>query len=366
MRDRRRRALGGAGLVAALAFLAGVTMPTAASADTTTSATCSAPGGVTYRASLSVASSVYGDVGHLVALERRSGDTWQSLASSTWELRWNLVASEINDLAPPFHARRGPLAGLNEQIVATYLSPRVVAPDGSCTIYLVPFAEPLLSGPAVAVVGDSLLQSLRDPSYNATWLEGYVQGNLADPAMGEPRRAEVEGQGGRRWTPDPSKTGIDRADTFLLDELRGLRAKGLRGMVVALGTNDAGWAASGASDVDRRARLDTVLAQMDVVLQELRGYGICTVVVTPPDNLANYYNVASPWYYAGAAQAVSQWLRDRVRAEPGWLRLQDWAAVSRDHHTWSTDNWFQDDNIHLNLAGRLHYSQEVTMAGHTC
>ncbi|MFC7037645.1 hypothetical protein [Nonomuraea rubra] len=87
-------------------------------------------------------------------------------------------------------------------------------------VYLSPYAsahgQPGL--PQVAVLGDSLLQQLNDSAYNAAHgVQGYVEGNLNTAGL----LAEVEGQGGRRWT-DSGGSGLARADGYLPDEFRGL------------------------------------------------------------------------------------------------------------------------------------------------
>lgn len=345
-------------LVAVLLGCALLTAPSAAAAET---ATCSAPGQPGFRVTWQVELTGFGPLARVTGLERQQGGAWVSAAASAWELRWELQPDQLNPLAPPFNTLTGDLARLNRQPVSTLWSPRLVAPDGSCTVYLYPFHG--TSGPRVAVVGDSLLQQLNDPGYNRTWLQGFVQGNLA----GLGRSSEVEGQGGRRWTPVPTATGLSMADGHLLDELRGLRTHGLAGMVVALGANDAGWVAqNGLTASERESRLNYVLAGIDAALAELAGYGVCVVVVTGPDHPGRYWG-SDPTQYALAERAIN----DRLRFYAGidaadWLRLEDWAAASAGHHFGDPDPWYVDDDIHLNDLGRLRYTAALTRAGTAC
>lgn len=342
--------------VAAVLLTGALTTPAMAVAPSM--ATCSAPGQPAFRVTWEVELTGFGPLARVTNLERQQAGGWVSAATSAWELRWD---SQPDQLGAPFNTVTGDLAQLNQRPVSTLWSPRLVAPDGSCTVYLYPFHG--TSGPRVAVVGDSLLQQLNDPSYNRTWPQGFVQGNLA----GQGRSTEVEGQGGRRWTPVPTATGLARADGYLLDELRGLRTHGLSGIVVALGANDAGWVAqNGLSAADRQARLDHVLGAIDVILGELDGYDVCVVVVTGPDHPANYWG-SDPAQYALAEQAINNRLRFWAGVDPAdWLRLEDWAAVSDDHHVGDPDPWYGDDNLHLNDVGLLHYTAALTRAGTAC
>ncbi|HZR79993.1 MAG TPA: SGNH/GDSL hydrolase family protein [Candidatus Binatia bacterium] len=357
---------------AALALAGALVWGSAAGAATVT---CTNPVNSTqWRVTWTTSSSPIGPLATVTALETRASGatTWSSAASSTWELRWDNAPGDWGDFVPAFHSVRGPLSTIDDNSVVTYLSPRLVAPDGSCDAYLYPFAQGQSTWDKVLVVGDSLTQQLNDPSYNQTYLQGYVQGNLNAHNL----RAEVEGQGGRRWT--PRGTGaLNVADSYLLDEMRGLRATGnLRAIVVALGANDAGWVACGpidanfhcqsGTDADRAARLQGVFDALTAIFQEIDGWGVCVVAVTAPDNLANYID-ANPWHYANAAQSINNWLRYVAGlSSTDWFRVRDFAALSWDHHTWNADSWFIDDNLHLNGAGKLVYTSEIVNAALSC
>jgi hypothetical protein len=105
---------------------------------------------------------------------------------------------------------------------------------------------------------------------------------------------------------------------------------------------------------------------MNEIVNELATYGVCTVVVTTVDNLANYFG-ANPWFYAFAAQSINDWLRSRAAASStDWLRLEDWAVESANHHTWNAENWFLSDDLHLNDLGRLMYTAALARAGTAC
>jgi lysophospholipase L1-like esterase len=294
-------------------------------------------------------------------LHRLQGSTWIDESSSTWQLRWELAPPELVGLVGAYHVLDGNLATLTTQPVATYLSPNVVVPDGSCVVYLYAFFQEG-SGPKVAVLGDSLVESLRDKDFNQTFPQGFVQGALA--LFG--RRTEVEGQGGKRWSPEEGLTGRPKAESYMLDELRGLRTTsgGLRTIVIALGANDASWVAVASGSTEQQRRLDYVLNKMTEMLNEIATYGVCTVVVTPVDTLVSR---GDPWIYAWASQAIGNYLRWVAGgSSTDWLRVEDWAAESRDHHTWNSEVWFISDNLHLNDLGRQKYTATLARAGSSC
>ncbi|MEU8799637.1 SGNH/GDSL hydrolase family protein [Spirillospora sp. NPDC048819] len=279
-------------------------------------------------------------------------------------MRWdNLPSAWGNPLASAFQ-QQGDLAAIGGTPVATYLSPRFVAPDGACTVYLAPFANGGAGNPKIAVLGNSLTQSLNDSSYNQQHLQGYVQGNLNAAGM----RAEVEGHGGRRWVATPGTTGLVKADSYLLDEYRGLLQHDPQGYVIALGANDAGWVALAGTPADRQARLDSTIDGLRTILDELRADGKCVVFVTGPDNLATYWT-ADPWHYAWAAQSINQELRAQANASgTDSFKLRDFAQLSWDHHTYSQgqDVWFGSDDLHLNAVGKLVLTSEITQAAAQC
>jgi len=359
-----RRALSAVvGLAMVVGTVVGVT-PAAGAATGT--ATCVDPStNTTWRVDWSSRATIYGQLAKPTAFYKRVGTgAWTSANSSTWAMRWDNTPNVwAGAWVNPFVEVLGTASQLASTEAAVYLSPRWVSPDGGCDAYAFPFANGSSTWPKIAVVGDSLTQQLNDPTYNATYLQGFVQGNLN--ANG--RRAEVEGQGGRRWTADLNQSGLGRANSTLLDEIRGLRAAAPRGIVVALGANDAGWVASGTTDAIRQSRLSGVLSQLTTIVNELGTYGICVVSVTGPESLANYYGVSSPWYYAWAAQQINNWLRYVAAVNPNdWFRLRDFAAESANHHTVHPDNWFLGDNLHLNDAGKLHYTSSLVSAGLMC
>ncbi|MFP3968969.1 SGNH/GDSL hydrolase family protein [Actinomadura fulvescens] len=342
-----------------------VVAPSPAFAETGTQI-CQAPG-VAYRVTYEVNSSTYGPIAHATAFQRRTlpSGPWTDASTQTWQLRWDHIPSAWdNPWSGPHRQEQGNLATLGPIQVATYLSPRYVAPDGACTVYLSPFANGTAGQPKIGVLGDSLTQSLNDSSYNQQHLQGYVQGNL----NGAGRRAEVEGQGGRRWTPRPGTADLVRADGYLLDEFRGLLQHDPQGYVISLGPNDGGHIALGGTDQERQARLDATISALRTIINEIRTSGRCAVFVTGPDNLADYLG-ANPWHYAAATQAINRELRAQANASAtDDLKLQDFAALSFDHHTYSQGQqaWFIADDIHLNATGKLHFTNAITQAASQC
>ncbi|MBB4773486.1 SGNH/GDSL hydrolase family protein [Actinomadura livida] len=328
--------------------------------------TCEGPG-VSWRVDYEITSSGYGPVAHATGLQRRTlpGGSWTDASTQTWQLRWDHPPNAWdNPFAGPFQQQQGDLAAIGGTPVVTYLSPRFVAPDGACTVYLAPFANGSAGDPKIAVLGNSLTQSLNDSSYNQQHLQGYVQGNLTAAGM----RAEVEGHGGRRWVADPGATGLAKADNYLLDEYRGLLRHDPQGYVIELGPNDAGWIALAGTQADRQARLDATITGLRTILDELRSSGKCVVFVTGPDNLATYWT-ADPWHYAWAAQSINQELRAQASASAtDDFKLRDFAQLSANHHTYSQgqDVWFTSDDLHLNGLGKLHLTSEITQAAAQC
>lgn len=356
----RARRLGIIGTLCA-ALIGGA--PTADAAETG-SATCQAPG-VAWRVDYEITPSGYGPILKATGFLRRAlpSGAWTDAGAQTWQLRWEHLADAWdNPFSGPHKQEEGDLARLRTIPVAVYLSARFVPPGGECTVYTAPFANGTNGQPKIGVLGDSLTGSLNDSSYNQQHLQGYVQGNLNAAGL----RTEVEGQGGRRWVALPDLTGLGKADSYLLDEYRGLLQHDPRGYVVALGANDAGWIALAPDEQERQARLASRITGIRAILDEMRTAGKCVTFVTGPDNLANYWG-ADPWAYAWAAQSINTELRAQANASAtDVFKLQDFAAQSWNHHTWDPDNWFATDDLHLNGAGKLVYTAAITQAAQKC
>ncbi|MFP3968968.1 SGNH/GDSL hydrolase family protein [Actinomadura fulvescens] len=297
------------------------------------------------------------------AFQRRTlpGGAWSDASADIWQLRWENLP---HDQPGGFQERQGDLAALRTTSVAAYLSPRFVAADGSCTVYIAPFSNGSTGQPKAAVLGDSLTASLNDTTYNQQHLQGYVQGNLNAAGW----RVEVEGHSGRRWVASPELQGLPRAGNHLLDEARGFLQHDPQAYVIALGANDAGQMAWLPDEAARQQRLTYTLNGIRAKVNELVAAGRCVVFVTAPDNLARYWG-SPPWLYAWAAQSINRELRTLANASAtDNLKLQDFAALSFNHHTYSEgqENWFGDDDIHLNATGRLVYTNEITQAARQC
>jgi hypothetical protein len=192
-----------------------------------------------------------------------NGGAETSAADSVWELRWDNTPAEwpavppdqVPSPAPGFQRIRGKLADFGGQWRSALLSPRLVTPDGACTVYLTPFANKAgdPDWPKVAVLGDSLLQQLNDPAYNDDHYQGVAEGVLNDAGI----RAEVEGQWDTRWTPGGAG-GLDGAASHQTDEFRGLLEHDTDGFVVTPGARDAIYVASAPAGPDRDARMTEV------------------------------------------------------------------------------------------------------------
>jgi lysophospholipase L1-like esterase len=289
---------------------------------------------------------------------------WSDRGAATWALRWDLTAAQLAGSGTSrINERRGTLAQLSRTPIPPGLSPRFVTPDGACTVYVAAFGNGSSQWPEVAVLGDSLVGQLRDARNSGAFRQGLVQGELNRAAR--PRRVEVVGQGGRRWTPVPDGTsGQLQADHLLLDEIRGLR--GVPAQVLALGTNDAGWVALAPDEREFGVRLDWVLEHLPPVLDELARSGQCAVVVTAADEPARYLG-SDPDRFARAAHRINDHLRQRAqRSDQDSLRLWDWARQAAEHHTDAAEPWFGSDTIHLNQPGRHAYADNLTRAAGAC
>lgn len=291
---------------------------------------------------------VVGPLVRVTALTRVEGGTTTDAGSQTWVLR-------RDDLANPMVSVAGPLSVVGAEALSIYFSPRLVTPDGVCTVYLAPFSNLSgpVAGPKVAVLGDDLTHQLGDATYNQTHWQGYVEGGLA--ALGI--RSEVEGHIARRWTPVAGTTGQPKSDSYLLDEFRGLLEHDVDGYVMALGVNDALYIAAGADEPARLARRDEVFNALSGLMQEMQGRTSCVAVVTAPENASSL----DP-EYAWAAQTVNSFFRyiGALGTPTDQLEVVDFGAQA------SGQPWFEPDGVHLNSSGRLAYTAQITTAGQRC
>lgn len=323
---------------------------------------------------------------------------WVSQDAATWRLRWRPTpAQRQSDPPDAKYQRDGSLAKLTSLTLAAENSPRFVTPDGGCTVYLSPFFSGTStaipagvnpgggsastisstgsaaglgsagstagwtssgSGP-VAVIGDSLLEQLYAPDDGS--LTGALERRLS--ALG--RQSEIAGQPGRRWTPFPGGSPDPaQADPTMLDEIRGLHSA--RAMVIALGTNDAGWITLSANHRQHEQRLNWVLSHLAAELDELRAAGQCTVLVTAADRNKIHHG-APPERFQKAAVQIDTYLRQRAAADPhDGLKLYDWALTADQHSRRDPVSWFKADTIHLNPAGIPAYADALTRAAALC
>jgi lysophospholipase L1-like esterase len=313
---------------------------------------------VTWRTAASAA----GPVLTATALSSRPrGGAWADESAQTWELRWStspLKNDQFGTLLPE-QTLQGPLTVLGRQRTLAAYSPRFVTPDGGCTVFAVPFGLGPEGGRKVAVIGDSLVGQLGDET------DVTAPPQVAAPLLRDGHRVEVNGQGGRRWTGNPDvKPGLTAADGVMTDEIRGLRGADVH--VIALGTNDAGWASMANSLSEFELRLAWVLLHLEPVIDEIAASGQCTVLVTAEDRKVSYINHDEKLFERAAGE-MNELLRERAAADPDdGLRLLDWAATSRDHHTGDPEPWFGKDTVHLNEAGRARYAAELAGAASLC
>jgi lysophospholipase L1-like esterase len=286
---------------------------------------------------------------------------WVSRDGDIWLLRWSPAPGETGRDGPDeTYERAGPFATLSGYLVNVGQSPRYVTPDGACTVFLTPFVSGPATGNTVALVGDSLVAQLDAPLDPSTE-PGVLQRALQAGGF----RVEINGQTGRRFTALPGKApGIESADTTLLDEIRGLRAA--HSMVIALGTNDAGWIALSPDQETYELRLAWVLLRLAPMLDEIRQDGHCTVLVTMAERNKRYAGSA-PGRFDEVAQRINAYLRQQADADPqDGLRAFDWAAVANSHGTTDPQPWFGADTIHLTTPGPARYADALAQAAALC
>ena len=361
----------GSGAVAAAP--AAPAAPTAPAAPQALSRSCTVDG-VTWRVDYTLwADSGFGPLLKVDDMDRIEGGVETEAVGLTWEWRLDLLPAQW----PPagtnpwlfLRAARGPLkAGSATQWFGAewqsfQYSPRLVTPDGTCQIYLMPFAnkQAQATWPAVAVLGDSLLQSLNDSTANLTHAQGFVEAHFNTHGV----RAEVEGQGGRSWT-TTTPAGLPRADSYLLDEFRGLADHDPAGIVVALGANDAiGLAMKPA---DQRAAARTVVHD-DLIAQlvEMAASSDCVVAVTAVEHPINLGAIVSGADYATEATGINNILRFMAAIDPtDALHVQEFATQAALHQYGGAGSWFGTDNLHLNDTGRIVYTDTMWQAADKC
>jgi lysophospholipase L1-like esterase len=294
--------------------------------------------------------------------QARSATGWIDDAQDRWQLNWSPTLAEVAK-APKDEtwSRIGGFATLAADKVYVGQSPRYVAPDGSCTVFLTPFVSGRAGRPTIAVVGDSLTAQLYAPDDNSF----TGPGALAERLESGGDRVEINGQAGRRWTPDPDQAaGLEQADYSMDDEIRGLRAAGT--MVIALGTNDAGWVAISPNQETYELRLSWVLLHLTPLIDELRADGRCTVLVTMADRDKRYLD-SDPAKFQEAAGRINALFEQRADADShDGLKVYDWAAQADPHGYGTKDAWFGYDYIHLTAAGIQAYANDLTQAAGMC
>jgi hypothetical protein len=355
------------GLIVALTVgvLSGPGRPAVAAPTAGTSSCTEA--GVTWRVNWT-SDTAYGGVIKVDSLWRISGGTEVNAGAApfVWQLRADNRPGQWSPATPPaqvlpFQQTQGDLSVIGGRWQSVFDSPRLVAPDGSCTVYLSPFVDlgGMAAGPRIAVLGDDLLQQLNDSTYNVNALGGYVEGRLNARSI----RVEVEGHKGRRWVSPPGVAGLAGADVTLLDEQRGLLEHDPDGVVAALGVNDALYIAGGATEAARTARRDEVYNALATTLTEMAGRVGCLAVVTAPENPSNL----DP-EYQWAAQQVNNFFRyvTALGGPTDATELIDFGAQAATHKVGDAAPWFGTDNVHLAGAGLNAYTDVVARAGQRC
>jgi len=318
----------------------------------------------------------------ITKLETKVGtQDWAPDTSLVWELVWGL--RDKGDST----RKQGTFADLSQYLPNGTDSPKVIAPDGGCAIFLRPAVNGQPSWRTVGVVGDSLTQELfygwfppYTIAHEKSWYElmyaiypyGRLQKHMNDLNL----RVEVESWGGRtlaNWKGSSGDTWLNQASKTMLDEFRGMAKYWLsnKALVVALGANDAfaasDYMAAGVNQNDKDLRRLDARNRIVRVLAEMSNVGTCIVLVTPPSAGGAGYQDASAGirsiYIDAAAGSYASF---GVKASN--LRVADFALTSFFHYGAQNDanNWFQPDGLHLNEAGVDAYALEIKNAVQRC
>ncbi len=291
-----------------------------------------------------------------------SATGWTSQNAAQWQLNWSPTLAEVARASKnETWSRRGPFATLAADKVYVGQSPRYVTPDGSCTVFLSPFVSGEAGKPTIAMIGDSLTAQLYAPDDDSF----TGPGALAERLESGGDRVEINGQAGRRWTVDPDQTpGLNQADYSMYDEIRGLRSADA--MVIALGTNDAGWVAISPDQQTYELRLSWVLLHLAPLVSELQADGRCTVLVSMADVDKRYLG-SDPAKFLQVANRINGYFKQRAAANPhDGLKFYDWAAQANSHGYGTKDEWFGYDYIHLTHDGIEAYANALTQASSLC
>lgn len=363
-------------------------------ADEIVTRSCTAAG-VTWQATVNVVVSGVGPVVTVTGMTRTENGVTVDATNLEWEWRhdewippwdpgdarrveWGDVPAWTGNKGPRQPQPAGSTGWWGMEPMTIFLSPRMVSPDGGCSIYLAPFAN--INGsqawPKVAVLGDSLTGQLFDPPDSDGTVQGMVEGVLNDDGI----LAEVEGQGGRRWVRDPAgwsgdASALGRANTDLLDEFRGLAEHDPDGVVVALGANDA-FGIALQPVATRPAYRTDIQNKVMAVFDEMWSATDCFVVVTAPEHPNFYLGQA----YADEAVGINDLARWFAATLPNEIKVVDFAAVAKLHqdefYDGTPETWFVDrdfttpvhdpENLHLNALGRAAYTQHIRQAANLC
>jgi hypothetical protein len=317
------------------------------------------------------------DFGPLVkvdGLQRTDEHGTVDASDMTWE--WRLESLPAQQPAPgepgiavgaPYRSALGPLGPaspdgwLGAEWQSAFHSPRLVPPDGRCTLYLTPYANQGGTGgwPRVAVLGDSLLVQLNDSAFNQTAFQGYVEGDLNDDGT----LVEVEGQSGRGWAPAGAPGSAAHAQQYLVDEMRGLTIDDVAGVVVALGANDAVRIAGVPAGAARDGYRDEVYGAIYAGLAEAQERAGCLALVTAPEHPTGVWGAD----YDEEVRAINDILRYVAWVSPtDDVHVVDFAAMAAGHPFGGGDAWFVYDGLHLNWPGRDGYRSAIRQAADLC
>jgi hypothetical protein len=317
---------------------------------------------------------------------RRAGEIYLSAKNYIWEYRRGLLLHAEVTEGNRLSFGSTPDVGIRKFLTPAWQSPRLIAPDGGCEIYLSPAMNGQESWKVVGVVGDSLIGRT---SFWYTGFEVYKEGGdwqawealhnayphgwLQNLLNNSQMRVEVDSVGGRAMANIPGTSSLlAQADTNMFDELRGQSLfSNKRALVLALGTNDALGIGTSPDELTAFFRTNAVKEAIEGVLREASNWGTCIVLVTPP---RGPYQPTMPQlapYYSTAATLVGNLYKDAKNGmisgvNASNLRVVDFGLLAESHQYGSESSWFDADNLHQNPAGAFVYAAEIKKGIDSC
>jgi hypothetical protein len=265
------------------------------------------------------------------------------------------------------------LSGDTATIVATLPSalqlPRLTTPDKRCSLQLAPYTFAPATGPKVAIVGDSIVNSYTSTAQDRQTVSNHI-------ASTHKWRFHPDALGGRALSTDT----VDKAGSAMA-EILGVLATSPKALVVELSTNDAiglafarecrdGYGIGSLPDFHcENYPQEKAIQHGKNVTQDLVDItnlaiakGVCLVFVTPQTDYWAYSDLA----YIIESSNIRQQMLDAdtffstlyPKAKIGYM---DWATIA------ASGDYRGSDHLHLNDIGKLvHLASWIDAVSTTC